>query len=97
VSKRRIDQSERTTLFASSVTAVEDWTYDGHFLILGLNERNISALPLGGDQKPISLIESSSMVDEPHVSRDGRWLAYSGNDTGQWEVYVQPFMGCSPI
>jgi eukaryotic-like serine/threonine-protein kinase len=32
------------------------------------------------------------MVDEPHVSRDGRWLAYSGNDTGQWEVYVQPFM-----
>ena len=32
------------------------------------------------------------MVDEPHVSRDGRWLAYSGNETAQWEVYVQPFM-----
>ena len=29
---------------------------------------------------------------EPHVSPDGRWLAYSGQDTGQWEVYVQPFM-----
>ena len=31
-------------------------------------------------------------MDEPHVSRDGQWLAYSANETGQWEVYVQPFM-----
>ena len=31
-------------------------------------------------------------MDEPHVSRDGRWLAYSSNETGQWEVYLQPFM-----
>ena len=54
--------------------------------------RTISALPLGGDRKPIPVIESSSSVDEPHVSRDGRWLAYSANETGQWEVYVQPFM-----
>ena len=43
-------------------------------------------------KKPIPLIESSLAVDEPHVSRDGRWLAYSANDTGQWEVYLQPFM-----
>ena len=32
------------------------------------------------------------MLDEAHVSRDGRWLAYSGYDSGQWEVYVQPFL-----
>jgi len=38
------------------------------------------------------VIESSSSVDQPLVSRDGRWLAYSGTETGQWEVYVQPFM-----
>ena len=92
VFKRRIDQSGRTTLLASPVTGVEDWTYDGRFVILGLGARNVSALPLGGDRKPIPLIESSSLVDEPHVSRDGRWLAYGTNDTGQWEVYLQPFM-----
>ncbi len=92
VFKRRIDQSGRTTLLASPVTAVEDWTYDGRFVIIGLGEKNVLALPLSGDRRPIPLIESSSMVDEPHVSRDGRWLAYSTNDTGQWEVHVQPFM-----
>jgi eukaryotic-like serine/threonine-protein kinase len=92
VYKRRIDQIGRTTLFAGLATGLEDWTHDGRFVILGLGMQNVSALPLGGDKKPVSLIESSSLADEPHVSRDGRWLAYSANDTGQWEVYLQPFM-----
>jgi len=90
---RRIDHEGRTILLAdSSVTGMEDWTHDGRFVIFGRGERNISALQLGGGRKPVSVIESSSPVDEPHVSRDSRWLAYSGSDTGQWEVYVQPFL-----
>jgi len=49
-------------------------------------------VPHTGDRKPFPGVQSLSLVDEPQVSRDGRWLAYSANDTGQWEVYVQPFM-----
>ena len=82
-----------TTLLADdAVTGMEDWTHDGRFVIFGLGPKNISALQLGGGRKPVPVVESSSPVDEPHVSRDGRWLAYSGFDTGQWEVYVQPFL-----
>ncbi len=92
VCKRRIDQTGRTMLLASSPVSVEEWTQDGRFLILGLTVQSVSALPLGGDRKPITIVESSASVDEPHVSHDGRWLAYGSNDTGQWEVYVQPFM-----
>jgi eukaryotic-like serine/threonine-protein kinase len=92
LSTRRIDQSGRTTLFASQVAALEDWTHDGRFVIIKRSVQNISAVPLSGDRTPISLAEFSSMVDEPHVSRDGRWLAYSSNETAQWEVYVQAFM-----
>jgi Tol biopolymer transport system component len=90
--KRRIDQSGRTALLDAQVTGVEDWTRDGRFLIFAFTPQSVWALPLNGDRKHIPLIESSSAVDEPHVSHDGRWLAYSSNDTGQWEVYVQPFM-----
>jgi hypothetical protein len=54
--------------------------------------KSIWALPLTGDRKPLPVIQSSSLVDEPHVSRDARWLAYSANDTGQWEVYAQRFL-----
>jgi Tol biopolymer transport system component len=71
---------------------LEDWTHDGRFLIVKRSAQNISAVPFGEHRTPISLAEFSSMVDEPHVSRDGRWLAYSSNETAQWEVYVQPFM-----
>ncbi len=30
-------------------------------------------------------------VDEPHLSPDGRWLAYVSLESGQNEVYVEPF------
>ncbi|NIP94707.1 MAG: hypothetical protein GWO24_15205, partial [Akkermansiaceae bacterium] len=27
----------------------------------------------------------------PAISRDGRWLAYQSNETGDWEIFVRPF------
>jgi len=30
-------------------------------------------------------------VDKPSVSPDGRWLAYISQESGRYEVYVQPF------
>jgi Tol biopolymer transport system component len=90
---RRIDQDGRTTLLADPlVGGVEDWTHDGRFVIFARGTKSIWALPMGGGRKPVPVVESSSMLDEAHVSRDGRWLAYSGYDSGQWEVYVQPFL-----
>jgi Tol biopolymer transport system component len=74
------------------VGGVEDWTHDGRFVIFARGTKSIWALPMGGGRKPVPVVESSSMLDEAHVSRDGRWLAYSGYDSGQWEVYVQPFL-----
>ena len=89
---RRIDQNGPKTLLTSPVSSLEAWTHDGRFLIYGLSSQSIWALPLGGDQKPIPIVEASSLVDEPRVSHDGRWLAYSASDTGRWEVYLQPFI-----
>ena len=31
--------------------AVEDWTYDGQFVIIRLGEKSVLALSLGGDSK----------------------------------------------
>jgi Tol biopolymer transport system component len=44
------------------------------------------------DQKPTPLVVSP--VSAQHSSRfspDGRWLAYASNETGRFEVFVQPF------
>jgi Tol biopolymer transport system component len=32
-------------------------------------------------------------VDHPELSPDGRWLAYISNDSGRFEVYLEPFEG----
>ncbi len=74
----------------------EDWSRDGKYVLhLQCNEVRCSeiwALSLSREP-PIRLVESLAMVDEPRLSPDSRWLVYSANDTGRWEVYAQPFPG----
>ena len=38
-------------------------------------------------------LNSAAAEREPSFSPDGRWLAYSSNQSGQYEVYVRPFPG----
>ncbi len=33
------------------------------------------------------------IVDQAHLSPDGRWIAFNGNESGRWEVYVAAFPG----
>jgi serine/threonine-protein kinase len=48
---------------------------------------------LDGDRTPRPLLQTSFNEAIPALSPDGRWLAYVSNETGQPEVYVQPFPG----
>jgi serine/threonine-protein kinase len=38
-------------------------------------------------------LNSHSEEIYPEFSPDGRWLAYSSDESGRWEVYVRPFPG----
>jgi serine/threonine-protein kinase len=57
---------------------------------------DIGILPLQGDRVPRSLLATSFKESGPMFSPDGRFLAYVSNETGQEEVYVQPFPGPGP-
>src|SRR3984893_12348900 len=50
-------------------------------------------LPLGGDRKPYPYLVSQFHVSQPAFSVDGNWLAYTSNESGRAEVYVQRFPG----
>jgi len=41
--------------------------------------------------QPRALLQSPNFEVYPAFSPDGRWLAYSSNETGTWEVYAQAF------
>ena len=44
-----------------------------------------------GDRKPVSYLTSSFDETQAAVSPDSRWLAYTSDESGDWEVYVQSF------
>jgi len=46
---------------------------------------------LGASAPAERLTKSAFTESNPAFSPDGRWLAYSANDTGRPEVYVQPY------
>jgi serine/threonine-protein kinase len=44
-----------------------------------------------GDTTMVPLITTSAREIGPALSPDGRWLAYSSDESGRFEVYVRPF------
>ena len=52
---------------------------------------DIFVLPLFGDRKPIPFLHTQFSEGQGQLSPDGRWMAYASNETGRYEVYVQPF------
>jgi Tol biopolymer transport system component len=63
---------------------------DGSVLAVNQNGKNIVRIPPSGGE-PETLFRTDFESDEPHVSPDGRWIAYTCNESGQWEIYVAAF------
>jgi Tol biopolymer transport system component len=64
-------------------------------LSLVYDQENVSGdtflLPLGGNRQPQPLIATDFRNHRPAISPDGRWIAYTSNETGREEIYVRPF------
>jgi serine/threonine-protein kinase len=52
---------------------------------------DLSILPLEGDRKPYSWLKTKFSEWGAAFSRDGKWIAYSSDESGQYEVYVRSF------
>jgi Tol biopolymer transport system component len=59
--------------------------------------RDLFVLPLSGEpstgRKPVPFLRSEFTENYAQFSPDGRWVAYSSNESGREEVYVAPFPG----
>ena len=71
-----------------------DWSYDGSTILFNRYDdsgsEDLWALDLvaGGEPKPRAILESPFRELHGQISPDGRWLAYSSNETGEMQVYV---------
>jgi len=55
--------------------------------------REVWQLPLEGARTPAPLLSGEFAYANSEISPDGRWLAYTSNESGQFEVYIQPYPG----
>jgi eukaryotic-like serine/threonine-protein kinase len=72
------------------------WSRDGKWLVYRTSVNvpgagDIMAIRPGVDSAPTTLLATSYAEVDPALSPDGRWLAYTSNETGRHEVYVVPF------
>jgi len=78
------------------LAAPSDWSSDGRFVLYTLGgsfpaTSDIWALPLFGDRKPFPVANGPFRESLGAFSPDGRWVAYMSDETGQPNVYIQPF------
>jgi serine/threonine protein kinase/Tol biopolymer transport system component len=73
------------------------WTPDGRFILYAstgtATGNDLFTLPLFGDRKPVPFLQTRFNESQGQFSPDGRWVAYTSNESGRYEVYVAPFPG----
>jgi serine/threonine-protein kinase len=73
-----------------------DWSRDGQWLLMRTDDAaaghgDIVGKRTSGDTAAVPLAATPFEELHPALSRDGHWMAYSSNESGQYEVYVRPF------
>ena len=105
----RADGSGEAQWLLESKTRVRPYSLSPHDGRLAFSEKNpgtgadLWTLPLDLSDpdhpkpgQPEPFLRSPFNKSEPAYSPDGRWMAYSSDESGQTEIYAQPFPGGGP-
>tara|TARA_B100000686_G_C16784746_1_gene974451 strand:- start:369 stop:3041 length:2673 start_codon:yes stop_codon:yes gene_type:complete len=66
------------------------WSADGQ-LIFVQRPGDIAVMNIDGEPTIEPLFATEFIEDVPAISPDGKWIAYQSDESGQPEIYVQPF------
>jgi serine/threonine-protein kinase len=76
------------------VQFASNFTPDGQLFVSGQDpdrDWDVFVLSVDGSQKMLPLITGKGLQTNPEISKDGKWIAYQSNQSGQYEVYVRPY------
>ena len=86
-------QQQLTNL--SGIRSIDDWSRDGRFILFSRSGAqtgaDIWALPMSATAEPVPVVETPANEDEGRFSPDGKWIAYTSDQSGRVEVYVQGY------
>jgi len=91
------DGSGEAVLLGAGAGFPSSWSANGNVIAFrtdsGGAAYDIGLLSLEGEPKQETLLGTGFLELHPSFSPDGRWLAYTSDESGRWEVYVRPFPG----
>jgi len=86
---------EKLLLKSGEPKSPSSWSRDGSYIAFGILDSksnwDLWALPTFGDRKPVPILVAPFVEIQPAFSPDGRLVAYSSNESGRAEIYVQTF------
>jgi Tol biopolymer transport system component len=88
---------ERAVADASGIPT--SWSNDGRFIFFTRVSADTAndiwmvrdASPIGAESKPVSVLTTRFNEALAQLSPDGRWMAYTSNESSTIDVYVRPF------
>ena len=81
-------QEDKRVLSSDLDVAPNDWSRDGRYILYKGSDLWFVTLP---DLKSNPFVKAISVIRNGQFSPDGKWVAYSSNETGKWEIYVTSF------
>ena len=98
-----LQELKRHCCHRRTVDTPTDWSIDGRYLVFQRADPktglDLWALPFDRDGRPgtpIVVAQTDAAEQHGQLSADGKWIAYQSNESGQAEIYVQPFPGPGP-
>jgi serine/threonine-protein kinase len=88
-----VPSSEPQNLFGIEAGWVDDWSADGKRILLGAMEQ-LSYVELDDQNEDLELVPVLRLwTRDARLSPDGRYVAYSNPESGEFEIYVCDFPG----
>jgi eukaryotic-like serine/threonine-protein kinase len=86
---------DRQTLLESpDLNYINDWSPDDRFVmftrISAATLHDLWLLPIDGERTPKQFLKTQYSESHGQFSPDGKWIAYTSNESGRSEIYVQP-------
>ena len=89
--------SEEVLVESKSAMRTTDWSPDRNAICLTSwgeqTQADIWIQTVDGEKKMWEFVKTAYNEDEGRFSPDGRWIAYSSDETGQSEIYLRPYPG----
>jgi serine/threonine-protein kinase len=86
-----------TTASPDAFQIPESWSADGKALLFGewnaTDQGDIWILPLEGERKETPFLQTPFSEFFSSFSPNDRWIAYTSDESGRYEVYVRPYPG----